>query len=265
MSKSDLFLKFPFMSADGETYTPGHTPNATAFMARRTLATHGHGVRALLQPGLRVLDVGCGPGSLTCGMAAAVAPDGAVTGVDGGESQIEAARAEATRQRLENISFEKADAYALPFGANAFDLVHAHALLEHLARPVEALREMARVLAPGGHLAVCSPDWGSFLLAPPDDGAEAARRRYEEIQRGNGGDVHAGRKLGAWAKEAGFEEIRMEAHYECYEPLALIGDYLALQLDKAGEAVHAGALRDWAAREDGLFAQCWVSVVARRR
>lgn len=225
-----------------ESYTPGHTANATDFMAQRSFDSHGAFFRDFVQRGSRVLDCGCGPGSITRGLAERAAP-AEVIGVDFGESQIARASQDAAARGLGNVRFVAASCYRLPFAAETFDGVFSHALLEHLAEPQKALAEFHRVLKPGGHVGVCSPDWGGFLLAPPSAALDAARDAYTAIQTKNGGDVFVGRKLGGYLADAGFSNIRMEARYECYRSLDCIGEYLARQLEAAGSATEAATLR----------------------
>jgi SAM-dependent methyltransferase len=246
-----------------ETYTPGHSQGATDFMAWRSLASHGEFFLAHLTPGVSVLDCGCGPGTITLGIADRAAP-GWVTGIDFALSQVERASASAARAQVRNISFQVADCYCLPFGDDTFDRVFSHALLEHLSDPVRALRELHRVLKPGGVIGVCSPDWGGFLLAPPSPGVSEAVETYKALQCRNGGDIEVGRKLGAHLASAGFRAVHLSARYECYPSLELIGEYLASQLERGGETELAGALRNWICSESGLFAQAWVAATGQK-
>ena len=246
-----------------ELYTPGHTANASDFMAKRTLASHGQFFLPYLTPGVSVLDCGCGPGTITLGIARAVQP-GPVTGVDFGASQIERATARASAEAVENVTFRVADCYDLPFESNAFDRIFSNALLEHLSDPVRALKALHRTLKPGGVIGICSPDWGGFLLSPPSVELARAVEAYTSLQAKNGGDVQVGRKLGLHLAAAGFEGVQMSARYECYPSRELIGEYLALQLEHQGDSQSAQTLRTWSGIEGGLFAQAWVSAVARK-
>jgi SAM-dependent methyltransferase len=244
-----------------ESYTPGHSQNAADFMAKRTLESHGSFFLPYLQPGLSVLDCGCGPGSITLGIAARAAP-AEVVGVDFGASQIERAAASATGAGVANLRFETADCYALPFADASFDRAFSHALMEHLRDPVRALRELNRVLKPGGIIGVCSPDWGGFMLSPPSSELARAVEAYMKLQSENGGDVRVGRKLGVHLEAAGFAAVRMSARYECYPSLDFIGEYLALQLERAGNEQSASVFRAWSRQQAGMFAQAWVSAIA---
>lgn len=246
-----------------ESYTPGHSQNTTNFMLRRTVESHGQFFLPYLPSDVSVLDCGCGPGSITLSIASLVAP-GKVVGVDSEETQVEKAISVAANFGVSNVDFQKADSYALPFGEATFDRVFSHALIEHLAKPQRAVSEMFRVLKPGGHIGVCSPDWGGFILSPPSDALTGAVDAYTSVQTKNGGDVHAGRKLGSYLKIAGFKDIQMSARYECYPSLEVIGEYLALQLDCSADLLSAKTFRNWSQIEEGMFAQCWVSCIARR-
>jgi SAM-dependent methyltransferase len=241
-----------------EQYTPGHSANATAFMAARSFGSHGEFIRPYLKPGMKVLDCGCGPGAISIGLAEAVGPDGHVTGIDFGESQIEIAKTRAAP----NLTFRVASVYELPFEDNAFDLVFSHALFEHLAEPVRGVSEIRRVLRPDAVAGLCSPDWGGFILSPTDDQVERAITSYRALQERNGGETRAGRQLGSWLEAGGLAIERMQARYECYPDPRLIAEYLALQLEQAGETESGSVLREWAARPWSLFAQAWVSAIA---
>jgi ubiquinone/menaquinone biosynthesis C-methylase UbiE len=226
-------------------------------MAKRTLESHGAFFLPYLRPGLSVLDCGCGPGSITMGIAASIAP-GEVVGIDFAQSQVECARAAAAREGHRNARFETGDAYSLAFESGRFDRVFSHALMEHLADPAAALRELCRILKPGGVIGVCSPDWGGFILSPPSPELSRAVEAYTALQSKNGGDVRAGRKLGRHLAAAGFAAVRISARYECYPSLEFIGEYLASQLEREGDVRSAAVFRDWSQEKEGMFAQAWV-------
>lgn len=246
-----------------ESYTPGYTVHASDFMARRTLQSHGMFFHAHLKPGSTVLDCGCGPGSITLGIAEAVFP-GRVTGVDDARSQIELARQRAVEHGTANLDYLTATCYALPFDDASFDCIFSHALLEHLAEPSRALAEFYRILKPGGSIGICSPDWGGFIVSPPSPALSDAIQAYMALQSKNGGDVLIGRKFGTYLHEAGFHAMSMQARYECYPSLNLIGEYLARQLARDGQQEHASTWLAWSRSPSGLFAQTWVSAIGRK-
>jgi ubiquinone/menaquinone biosynthesis C-methylase UbiE len=118
-----------------------------------------------LRPGMRLLDCGCGPGSITLGLAEAVAP-GDVVGVDVAVRQVERARALAAARGRPNVRFEVGSVYELPFSDGSFDAVFAHTLLLHVSDRPAALGEIRRVLRPGGVFGVCDDDHGAVLWEP---------------------------------------------------------------------------------------------------
>jgi ubiquinone/menaquinone biosynthesis C-methylase UbiE len=236
-----------------EAYTPGHSENATDFMSKRSIETHGQFFIPYLVAGVSVLDCGCGPGSITFGIAERVYP-GTVAGIDAEAFQIDRASTSAAQRALTNIKFQTADCYLLPLQTESFDRAFSHALFEHLSDPIRALKEIHRVLKPGGIVGLCSPDWGGFLLSPSSGELRSAVSAYTILQTRNGGDVEAGRKLGVYLTEVGFAAVHMGARYECYSSLRYIGEYLALQLEREGDAQSAEVFRKWSQSEAGLFA-----------
>ncbi|MFD0747509.1 class I SAM-dependent methyltransferase [Phytohabitans flavus] len=108
-----------------------------------------------LQPGMRVLDVGCGNGDVAFVAARLVGPDGAVIGVDRDPAAIDRARARAS---LGNVRFLAADAAELDLDV-PIDAVIGRQVLMHLAEPAATLRHLRKLLAPGGLIAFQEPDW----------------------------------------------------------------------------------------------------------
>jgi SAM-dependent methyltransferase len=129
-------------------YSQRENPAIEAWFATRTASREGAFFLPYLHPGMQVLDVGCGPGSITLGLAEVVAPGEAV-GIDLQPTQIEQARALAVERGVDNVRFEVAEAYRLPFPAQSFDAAFAHGVLMHLREPVRALVEIRRVLRSG--------------------------------------------------------------------------------------------------------------------
>jgi len=241
-------------------YTPGHTADVTAFMARRSATSHAAFVLPHLRPDWRVLDLGCGPGSITTDLGTCI-PRGSIVGVDMHPGQIAHARELARARGTSNVEFAVMSVESLTFPLETFDLIFAHAVIEHLGAPVDALRELRRFLKPGGLIALRSPDWGGLVLHPDAPGLVHALAAYEGLQKNNGGDLRAGRKLGAWLKQAGFTAVRRSASYQIYEHADEIASYLADQLERAVPGDAGPILRTWAQEPDAVFAQAWFEAI----
>jgi SAM-dependent methyltransferase len=248
--------------AANDCYTPGHGTEALAYMGERRVATHAEFFLPELVRGESLLDCGCGPGTLTVDLAEAVAP-GEVHAIDVSEEQFAIGRTVAAERGVA-VSFQQGSVYELPFDDARFDAVFAHALLEHLADPRAAVREMARVLRPGGVLGVSSPDWGGSIVAPPHEQLEWALEAWRDLKRENGGEPEAGRHLPVWTAAAGLTDLRVGARYEVYEDPSQIGELLATRLHEAGRQTAASALRLWKSQRASIFAHAWVHVTGRR-
>jgi ubiquinone/menaquinone biosynthesis C-methylase UbiE len=190
-------------SSNGSRYVHDDRSGATKDMATRTAAGFAAFFLPLLRPGMSLLDCGCGPGSITADLARAVSPGEAV-GLDFQQSQIDAAASLATARGVSNARFVRGDIYQLPFGEATFDAAYANMVMEHLSQPLAALREMHRVLKPGGVVGVQSPDFGSMMLAPEVPLLARALELCIRFRRYNGGDPGVGRKLRAYMIDAGF-------------------------------------------------------------
>jgi ubiquinone/menaquinone biosynthesis C-methylase UbiE len=239
-----------------ENYTPGHTANASSFMAARDLETHGFFLLPLLQPGFDVLDAGCGPATISADIADAVFP-GKVTALDISPSELDHGRRLAEGREIVNLEFLAGSAYEIPFPDSSFNVVFSHALLEHLGEPRSALKEFHRVTRPGGFVALCSPDWDSFEINPLPMALGRAINAYRDLHESNGGNSRAGFHLNEWLIEAGFAALSHDEWIEEYEDPKQIAEYLAVQLETAGQFHHATALRDWALDPAARFRQSW--------
>jgi ubiquinone/menaquinone biosynthesis C-methylase UbiE len=173
-------------------------------MRARTAANSAAFLLPYLRRGQELLDIGCGQGTITVGLARAVSP-GEVVGLDVAESQVSAAREHAKEQGVPNVRFVMGDAYHLDFATDTFDVVFSNALLTHLSRPVEVLKEAWRVLKPEGIIGVREMDAGTSLHYPPDPVIEAHLEIYLRFRRHSGGDPTIGRRLKALLREAGFQ------------------------------------------------------------
>jgi SAM-dependent methyltransferase len=187
-----------------EQYTHGHHGSVVASHARRTAADSAAYLLPHLRPDMRLLDVGCGPGSITLDLADLA---GEVIGVDGAPAAIERARIEAEKREATNVEFRIADAYDLPFENDTFDVVHAHQLLQHLADPVRALVEARRVVKPGGIVAARDADYGTMVHAPHEPRIDRWLELYRSVARHDGGEPDAGRRLAGWFHSAGLTDL----------------------------------------------------------
>ena len=197
-----------------DTYTHGHAEPVLQSHRWRTAENSAGYLLPSLRPGLDLLDVGCGPGTITVDLAARVAP-GRVVGIDVSAAPLEEARAAAAAAGV-RVDFAVGDVYALEAADGSFDVVHAHQVLQHLTDPVAALREMARVCRPGGVVAVRDVDYGAFVTFPADPGLDRWLDLYHQVARRNGAEPDAGRRLVSWARAAGLRDVVATAGTYCY-------------------------------------------------
>lgn len=186
-----------------ETYTHGYSEEHRRFLAMRSAQQDAAFFLPHLRPGTRVIDCGCGQGSITLGLAETVAP-GEVVGVDREPSQIAAARALATERGVPNVRFEEASIYALPYPDASFDAAFAHTVLEHVSDPLRALREMRRVLKPGGVIGIKDPDYATLVYAPATALTDEAIALYRRVSEQNGASSYYARHQRQLLREAGF-------------------------------------------------------------
>jgi ubiquinone/menaquinone biosynthesis C-methylase UbiE len=162
---------------------------------------------------MSLLDVGCGPGTITADLAGIVAP-GRVTAVENAPEVLETARREAGS--AEPVGFVAADAHALGLASGVFDVVHAHQVLQHVADPVQVLREMRRVCTPTGVVAVRDSDYGAFTWYPEIPELDEWLALYQRLARSNGGEPDAGRRLLSWCLQAGFRDVTPSSSTWCF-------------------------------------------------
>lgn len=255
---------------------PAHSPAH----ARRTAARNAAFLLPHLRSGMRLLDAGCGPGSITIGLAEAIAPSEAI-GIDANPESIAAARAMATERSAANVRFDVADVYALPFEDATFDAAFCHAVLQHLADPPAALREIHRVLKPDGVIGVADADHDGFVMWPRDPLIDRSLELLDTLrQQSGGGDPRVGKRLRDLLHEAGFarsagsatagyegtgDATRMAGEWQAryLEAPPLVEHAVALGLTTRGEMVAmADAWRAWGAHPGAFRATFWCEAVA---
>lgn len=261
-------------------YTHGHAPAVLASHGTRTAADSAAYLVPELTPEMSLLDIGCGPGSITLDLAELVTP-GRVVGIDQSPAAIASAADAARARHLPHVSFMTGDVYALPFEDGSFDVVHAHQVLQHLPDPVLALREMSRVCSPEGLIAVRDADYASMAWFPETQELGRWLEIYRTMAKANHGEADAGRHLKSWARRAGLREVRITASSWCYateQATRWWGESWAERVRASSygsRAVELGlstpqelaeistAWREWAEEPDAWFSMLHTEILAR--
>jgi ubiquinone/menaquinone biosynthesis C-methylase UbiE len=261
-------------------YTHGNHESVMRSHRQRTAANSAAYLTGKLSPGMSLLDVGCGPGTITADLAQLVSP-GQVTAVDAAPVSLAEARATAAARGLSNLSFAVADVHALGYSGATFDVVHAHQVLQHVADPVQALREMRRVCRPGGIVAARDADYEAMTWYPAVPALDEWLSLYRRVARANGGEPDAGRRLHSWARQAGFSEVACSTTAWCFAAPderaywsgtwseRIVASAVAEQILARGLATAADLERlaqgwlEWGAAEDGWFAVLHAEILCR--
>ena len=275
----------PPVTPTGDTYIHGHSDSVLRSHRWRTAANSAAYLLPHLIDGQRLLDVGCGPGTLTVDLARHLGPTGEVVGVDVSESVIAEATAYAQAERSTNVTFRAGDFRDLDLPEGSFDVVHAHQVLQHLRDPVGALAAMGRLARPGGIVAARDSDYASFLWTPSDPRLDRWREIYMTVSDHNGAAGDAGRWLLRWALDAGFTaaDVAYSTSTWTFATAAdrawwgdlwaerTVASSLADQAVEYGVATRAeldevaGGFRDWAKKPDSTFVLLHGEVIARAR
>jgi ubiquinone/menaquinone biosynthesis C-methylase UbiE len=263
-----------------EKYTHGHEEPVLRSHRWRTAANSAAYLLPHLSPGMALLDIGCGPGTITTELAGLVAP-GRVVGVDRADEVLADARSLADAGEATGVEFRTGDVYHLDFEPHAFDIVHSHQMLQHLADPVAGLTEMRRVLRPNGLLAVRDADYGAFVWYPDEHRLDRWRELYTEVSARNGAEANAGRRIAAWVAAAGFGDLQVSSSTWTFADeesrLWWTGSWadrcvassfaeqaLEYGLSTRGELESlAEGWREWGTRPGGVFVVLHVEVLAR--
>jgi SAM-dependent methyltransferase len=253
-----------------DIYTHGHHDAVLRSHRWRTAANSAAYLLPHLHPGQRLLDVGCGPGTLTVDLARQVAP-GPVIGVDTSRAVVDEAGAHARAAGAANTQFVVADFRDAGFAARSFDVVHAHQVLQHLRDPVGALAAMAALVRPGGLVAARDSDYSAFCWWPAEPRLDRWLDTYLAVARRNGAEPDAGRRLRHWAGAAGLSDVVYststwtfaeaadrrwwaELWAERSVASAFAQQAVAYEIAAPGELQEiAQGWRAWAAHADGVF------------
>jgi SAM-dependent methyltransferase len=269
------------IQTSGDRYTHGHHESVLRSHRWRTAQNSAAYLLPWLRPGQDILDVGCGPGTITVDLARSIG-FGLVVGVDNVDEAIAIARATADDGAVGNVRFAVGDTYALDFADASFDVVHSHQMLQHLSDPVSALTEMGRVCRPGGLVAARDGDYGAFTWYPADPWLDLWLDLYCRVARHNGGHPDGGRRLVAWARQAGFGDVSATASAWCFSTAddrhwwgelwadrmtqsALGLQAVELAMATASDLAEiAAAWRRWADAPDGWFGLLHGEILCRK-
>lgn len=258
-------------------YTHGHAEPVLRSHRWRTAENSAAYLLPHLRATDRLLDVGCGPGTITADLATRV---GHVTGVEPSAEAVAAAR-QAAADRGVDVELLVGDLASVALADASYDVVHAHQVLQHVADPVGLLTEMTRVCRPGGLVAARDSDYSAFTWYPDVPGLHTWLEVYLAVARANGGEPDAGRRLLAWAHAAGLDDVTATAGSWCFSTpedrtwwaglwsdrmlTTAVGERaVALGLtDRDGLVEVAQAWRTWAAHPDGWFLVPHGEVLAR--
>ena len=183
-----------------DTYTHGHHESVVRSHAQRSSADSAAFLLPHLTAKTRLLDVGCGPATITCDLADLVDE---VVGIEPVADILETARTTAADRGVDNATFAVGSVYELDFADASFDAVYAHQVLQHLSDPVAAIREMVRVTKPGGVVGVRDADYRAMAWFPQLVELDRWMELYQAVARKNKAEPDAGRHLLAWALDAG--------------------------------------------------------------
>ena len=196
-------------------YTMGYSEEFLQLLHRRNAENNASYFLRHLKPGMRVLDLGCGPGSISVGLAKAIEP-GELHGIDMEESQIGIARASAEAGGHSNATFHVGDATDLPFDDGYFDAVHTHAVLMHIPDTEKTLSEIKRVLKPGGMLGSREMITLASFAGPVEALEPEAWGTFGRLLEARGGHPNMGADLKNIFVDAGFVDIEASVSFDAF-------------------------------------------------
>lgn len=264
------------------SYIQGHDAATLQSHQSRTAAEQADYLLPHIRSNSHILDVGCGPGSITCDFAD-LAMHGRVVGVDSSSEVIEQAKKEAMRRSMTKVTFEVAGAHKLPYPDESFDIVHCHALLVHLPYPVAAIKEMRRVCKTGGLIAAREPDWSTCVIHPGDPRLDRWREVFAQLKRNEGAEPNAGRHLAEWAIKSGFPPDNVSVTFNVLSyhgkgPVRWWGELYAKRMttEMGQRAVSSGlsteqevegfaqAYQDWSRHDSAIWGMMHMRLLCRK-
>jgi SAM-dependent methyltransferase len=257
-----------------ETYLAGYGTDVHQRMTARTAADKASFLLPYLRPGVSLLDCGCGPGSITVDLADLVAP-GEVVGIDIAAVQVERATALAAERGVGNVRFQVGSVYELPFPDAYFDVVFSCYMVEHLREPLNALREMRRVLRSGGIAAVRDGDYEVGLWEPSTPLLRDLQALFQRAREQSGSPYYARNQRwllleAEFARTSGFAFAQYEGDHDATRRFAAVGARYLRQppseataalgvsadpADAAHREAMARELEAWGERPDAFWAQ----------
>lgn len=163
-----------------------------------------------LAPGMKALDIGCGPGVVSCLMARMVGESGEVLGIDASDDLMGVAQAMGVDAGVNNLSFQKADIYQLDLPPNSFDFAYSRLVFQHLTHPQVALEKLFDTIKPGGTVCIADIDDAWLSIEPEPEAFRSLVDRSAEVQANQGGDRFVGHKLGALLERSGFRDVDVQ-------------------------------------------------------
>jgi ubiquinone/menaquinone biosynthesis C-methylase UbiE len=256
----------------------GVTPGLSQDYVDRTADRQAAFMLPYLRSGMKLLDVGCGPGTITLGLAQKVSP-GHVTGIDHDSANIEMARMLATEQGVTNVTFQTGNALALPFEAHTFDAAFENNVFTHLAKQaVPAAREVSRVLKSSGFFAARDVDAKAVLWGHPTEALKQLDHLFIAWHNSRGSDITLGLQLSTILRTAGFTQIiksvsadtkgtpeAVRSHAEI--TISLLDGPFGHDIVDRGWGEQAlvehlkESIRAWASHPDAFFANIHVEVI----
>lgn len=259
-----------------QVYTHGHHDSVLRSHRRRTAQNSAAYLMPHLRRSDRLLDVGAGPGTITADLARLVAQ---VTATETGTAEL--ALTQEGTAGLDNVETVVEDIATLGFPDGRFDVAHAHQVLQHVADPVAALRQMGRVTRPGGLVAARDGDYAGFAWWPALPELDEWLRLYRTVARANGGEPDAGRRLLSWARAAGFTDVTATSSTWCFAAPQERAWWAGTWADRVADSALARQLVDghhataadlsrisagwrrWAEAEDGWFSVLHGEILCR--